>query len=72
MILVTGAAGFIGSKIAQKLNNLNYETLTIDNLSTGFRNNIPRDTIFIEGNCGEKKTIDKLNSYPIKGIIHVA
>lgn len=72
MILVTGAAGFIGSKIAQKLNDLNYETITIDNLSTGFRNNVPNDTIFIEGNCGEKKTIDKLNPYPIKGIIHVA
>ena len=72
MILVTGAAGFIGSKIAQKLNDLSYKTLTIDNLSTGFRNNIPEDTIFIEGNCGEKTIIDKLNSYPIKGIIHVA
>lgn len=54
MILVTGAAGFISSKIAQKLNDLNHETITIDNLSTGFRNNIPIDTIFIEGNCGEK------------------
>jgi UDP-glucose 4-epimerase len=72
MILVTGAAGFIGSKIAQKLNDLGYKTITIDNLSTGYRNNIPEDTIFIEGNCGEKRTIDKLNSYPLKGIIHVA
>jgi nucleoside-diphosphate-sugar epimerase len=35
MILITGAAGFIGSKVAQKFIELGYETITIDNLSTG-------------------------------------
>jgi UDP-glucose 4-epimerase len=72
MILITGAAGFIGSKVAQKFIELGYETLTVDNLSTGVKQNIPNKTIFIEGSCGDKNIIDQLDSYPIEGIVHIA
>jgi UDP-glucose 4-epimerase len=72
MILITGAAGFIGSKVAQELIRLGHKTITIDNLSTGYRENIPEETIFIEGNCGDKKVISQLNKYEIEGIIHIA
>ena len=72
MILITGAAGFIGSKVAHKFIDLGYETLTIDNLSTGIKKNIPKETVFIKGNCGDEKTINKLKEYPIEGIIHIA
>lgn len=72
MILITGAAGFIGSKVAQKFIDLGYETLTIDNLSTGVKENIPIKTIFIEGNCGDKNIVEMLNLYPIEGIVHIA
>ena len=33
-ILVTGGAGFIGAHITQKLINLGYKVLVVDNLST--------------------------------------
>lgn len=72
MILITGAAGFIGSKVAQKFNEIGFKTITIDNLSTGSVKNIPKSTIFIEGSCGEQEVIDKLDQYPIEGIIHIA
>ncbi|RAR47244.1 NAD-dependent epimerase/dehydratase family protein [Flavobacterium lacus] len=72
MILVTGAAGFIGSKVTKQFIAAGYKTITIDNLSTGLLENIPKDTIFIEGSCGNKSTIEKLNDYPIAGIIHIA
>jgi UDP-glucose 4-epimerase len=72
MILITGAAGFIGSKVAKQFNRDGYKTITIDNLSTGVIENIPSETIFIEGSCGNKATIEKLNDYPIEGIIHIA
>lgn len=72
MILVTGAAGFIGSAIAENLNALGLETITIDDLSTGYKNNIPKKTIFIQGNCGDINVIEKLNTYHINAIIHFA
>lgn len=72
MILVTGGAGFIGSCLLAELINLGYETLTIDNLSTGTRKNVPEETIFIEGDCSDKKLIQSLTQYSISVIIHLA
>lgn len=71
-ILVTGAAGFIGAAVATKLIALRYKTITIDNLSTGELSNIPKETLFIEGNLGLQETIDKLDSYQIEAIFHIA
>jgi UDP-glucose 4-epimerase len=38
--LVTGGAGFIGSHIAQRLVTLGHQVRIVDNLSTGFRENV--------------------------------
>ena len=40
--LVTGAAGFIGSHLAEALLKLGQEVVALDNLSTGKRSNLPR------------------------------
>lgn len=42
-ILITGAAGFIGSQLGYYLNNLGYEVSLLDNLSFGFKNNLEID-----------------------------
>ena len=70
--LVTGAAGFIGSAVAKKLLSLNHNVVTIDNLSTGFEENIPEGVEFIEGNCQDEKVIKKLSSYKFEAIFHIA
>ena len=44
-ILVTGGAGFIGSQLCQKLLDLQYSVICIDNLQTGSLNNIKQETI---------------------------
>lgn len=72
MILVTGAAGFIGSEIAHSLNQKGYKTVTIDDLSTSYRENIPNDTILIEGNCGDENVIGSLEQFEITAIVHFA
>ncbi len=38
--LVTGAAGFIGSNLVEELLRLNQEVIGLDNLSTGFKENL--------------------------------
>jgi UDP-N-acetylglucosamine/UDP-N-acetylgalactosamine 4-epimerase len=47
--LVTGAAGFIGSHLAEALLGLGQQVVALDNLSTGRRANLPRGARFIEG-----------------------
>lgn len=47
-ILVTGGAGFIGSNVVDGFVQAGHEVLTIDNLCTGSRSNINRETRFYE------------------------
>ena len=70
--LVTGAAGFIGSHIAQKLLNLGHQVSTIDNLSTGFKSSIPENCNFIEGDIANKESINQLNDQKFDAILHIA
>jgi len=47
-ILVTGAAGFIASHVAEAYASAGHEVLVVDNLSTGRRKNVPRGVAFAE------------------------
>jgi len=48
-VIVTGGAGFIGHHLVSRLNNLGYQILILDNLSTGFEKNIPlSENIFFQ------------------------
>ena len=47
--LVTGAAGFIGSHLAEQLLKLGQSVIGLDNFSTGKRENLPAGIRFIEG-----------------------
>jgi UDP-glucose 4-epimerase len=40
-VLVTGGAGFIGSHVSQELINLGYKVVILDDLSGGFKDNVP-------------------------------
>lgn len=52
-VLVTGAAGFIGSRLSEALLNHGHEVWGIDNLSTGLKSNVPAGVQFIEGDICE-------------------
>ncbi len=70
--LITGGAGFIGSKLAKTLVDLGKKVTVIDNLSTGFLENIPDGAEFIEGNCEDQSTIKQLNRRRFDVIYHIA
>lgn len=70
--LVTGAAGFIGAAVAQRLIDNKFEVVTIDNLSTGYREHIPSGVEFIEGSTYDSKVIKKLEGVKFDAIIHIA
>lgn len=70
--LVTGAAGFIGSSIAQRLIEDGHQIWSIDNLKTGSPQRIPAGTIFIEGACQDDSSLRQLNHTSFDAILHVA
>lgn len=70
-ILITGVAGFIGSAIARKLIELNYEVHGIDNLSSGKIENIPKGVIFSKIDISKEKKFSFLPN-DIDCIMHLA
>ena len=47
-ILITGGAGFIGSNIADALREQKHEVHVLDDLSTGFRENVSEGIVLHE------------------------
>ncbi len=70
--LVTGAAGFIGSAIAKRLVGSGHKVAVIDNLTTGFRDAVPAEAVFIEGDCQDESVYDRLPAWDYEAVFHVA
>lgn len=61
-VLVTGGAGFIGSNLAEALAAQGAKVVIIDNLSTGFRENLDEltcDFDFVEGDINDESALRK-------------
>ena len=58
-ILVTGVAGFLGSHLAEKLAKQKYEVIGIDNMSSGYKDNIPKNIRFNNFDCCDLKKMNK-------------
>lgn len=71
-ILVTGVAGFIGSKLAKKLIEDGYSVVGIDNLATGYKSNVPKKVKFYFGDCSNYKNLLKIKFTNIKTIFHLS
>ena len=48
-VLVTGAAGFIGSHVCRHLLKQGHQVIGLDDLSGGFRDYVPAGVKFVEG-----------------------
>lgn len=58
--LVTGGAGFIGAHVAAELIAVDDEVTVLDDLSGGFRDNIPAAATFVEGSITDPSLVDAL------------
>jgi UDP-glucose 4-epimerase len=83
LALVTGAAGFMGSHVAERCLELGMDVVAADDLSGGFRENVPegavwrqgdlRDAGFVESLWAEHGRFDyvyHLGAYPAEGLSH--
>jgi len=62
-VLITGAAGFIGSNTAQRLIDEGHEVVALDNLARGRRDNVPTGATFVEASCGDTSVIRRLGHF---------
>ncbi len=69
-ILVTGAAGFIGSTTAELLVSQGHDVVALDNLVSGRADNVPTRAMFVEGDCGDRELIRSLG--PVDACVHFA
>jgi UDP-glucose 4-epimerase len=72
-VLVTGGAGYIGSVVVDQLLARGFRVAVLDNLSRGHRAAVARDARFVEGDIGDRATVDAmLQPTPVDAIIHLA
>lgn len=71
MYLITGGAGFIGSHLADALLERGDAVRILDDLSTGRRENIPRDVELIVGDAADRETMRQAVA-GIEGCFHLA
>lgn len=71
-ILVTGGAGYIGSHTVHLLLNQGYEVTVVDNLSKGFRHNVPADRLFELDIADTNGLIDLIERRGCNAVIHFA
>ncbi len=72
-ILVTGGAGYIGSHMVHRLVDRGEQVVVLDNLSTGIRENLPREAELLVADVGNEAFLsDLFNSAPFEAVIHFA
>jgi UDP-glucose 4-epimerase len=72
-VLVTGGAGFIGSHLTERLLAEGHGVTVLDNLATGFRENVHADAQLIVGDVGDRASVDEIFSRGrFDAVFHIA
>lgn len=71
--LITGGAGFMGSHVARETMSLGLDTVVLDDLSGGFRENVPPGASFVEGDINDVVLVNRLfDEYRFRYVYHLA
>lgn len=71
-ILLAGGAGYIGSYVNLLLNRKGFQTIVLDNLCRGDRNNV-KEGLFIEGDIGNTEDVERVfGSHSVDAVMHFA
>src|SRR5260221_38372 len=72
-VLVTGAAGFIGSHVVDELIAMHYRVIAVDDLSGGYEENINSKAIFVKANTTDYIAINEIfEKYKPSFVYHLA
>ena len=56
--LVTGGAGFIGSDLVRLLLNEGHSVVVLDDISSGYEENLHADAVFVRGDVTDREVVD--------------
>lgn len=71
--MVTGAAGYIGSILTEKLVEEGVDVIALDNLSHGYREAVDPQAIFIQADLGDVDILDSLfHRFDVEAVVHLA
>jgi UDP-glucose 4-epimerase len=71
--LVTGGAGFMGSHVADHLLRMGHDVVVLDDLSGGFRENVPGTATFVQGSIMDHDLINQLfDRHSFDHVYHLA
>jgi UDP-glucose 4-epimerase len=71
--LVTGGAGFIGSHVARHCLEMGHKVVVLDDLSGGFRDQVPPDAHFVQGSITDHNLLAQLFAdFQFEYVYHLA
>jgi UDP-glucose 4-epimerase len=71
--LLTGGAGYIGAHIVRALQDIDRKVVVIDDLTGGFRENVPNDVPIVECNVLDQNQVERaIEKHGVVGVIHLA
>jgi UDP-glucose 4-epimerase len=71
--MLTGGAGYIGAHIVRAFDAAGLPVVVLDDLSTGFRENVPADVPFVQASVGDSEAVRAaLREHGVTGVLHLA
>jgi nucleoside-diphosphate-sugar epimerase len=71
-VLVTGAAGFIGSNVCEELSRQQIQFVGVDNMSNGHEEFFPKNHHLIKDDFASKRVLSLIESKAFDYVIHLA